>query len=93
MREEGGGCICGTLRYMYICLQSYVLLLLSAQKGNFFSTDESPLPATITAGYNWTQLISMIVLVFLVAVVGIGIWWLLDSVGKPDLVISSDTYQ
>ena len=59
----------------------------------FFSTDESPLPATITVGYNWTQLISMVVLVFLVAVVGIGIWWLLDSVGKPDPVISSDTYQ
>ena len=55
----------------------------------------NPLPTTITAGYNWTQLISMVVLVFLVAVIGIGIWWLLHSVsvGKPDLVISSDTYQ
>ena len=32
-------------------------------------------------------------IMFLVAVIGIGIWWLLHSVGKPDLVISSDTYQ
>ena len=57
----------------------------------FLSTDESPFLTTIAAGYNWTQLISMVVLVFLVAV--IGIWWLLHTVGKPDLVISSDTYQ
>ena len=71
----------------------HVLLLLSAQKRNFFSTDESSLPTTVTAGYNWTQLISTVVLVFLIAVIGIGIWWLLHSVGKPDLVISSDTYQ
>ena len=79
-----------TTVHVHLPSELHVLLLLSAQTK--ISTDESPLPTTVTAGYNWTQLISMVELVFLVAVIGIGIWWLLHSVGKPDLVISSDTY-
>jgi len=35
----------------------------------------------LLAGYNWTRLISMVVLVLLGAVMGI--WFLLPSEGKP----------
>ena len=56
-------------------------------KTNCLPTDQFPPSATVTAGYNWKQLISILVLVAVVvgAVIGavIGIWWLLLSVGKP----------
>ena len=56
-------------------------------KTNCLPTDEFPSSATVTAGYNWKQLISILVLVAVIvgAVIGavIGIWWLLLSVGKP----------
>ena len=56
-------------------------------KTNCLPTDEFPPSTTVTAGYNWKQLISILVLVAVIigTVVGavIAIWWLILSVGKP----------
>ena len=52
-------------------------------KTNRLPTDEFPSPATVTAGYNWKQLISILVLVTVIVGAVIAIWWLLLSVGKP----------
>ena len=62
-------------------------------KTNYLPTDDFPSSATVTAGCTWKKAISILVLVAVIigAVIGavIGIWWLLLSVGKPWLVISS----
>ena len=53
----------------------------SPHKRNYLPTDEFPSLATVVAGYNWRQLIFMVVLVLLL-VAGMGIWLLLPSAGK-----------
>ena len=56
-------------------------------KTNCLPTNEFPSSATVTAGYKWKKIISILVLVAVIigAVVGavIGIWLLPLSVGKP----------
>ena len=55
-------------------------------KTNCLPTDEFPSSATVTAGYNWKQLISILVLVAVVVgavlIAVIAIWWLLLTIGK-----------
>ena len=71
--------------YIAICsinLRTPCITNIIFQQTNCLPTDEFPSPTAVAAGYNWTQLISILVLVAVIGAV-IGIWWLLLSVGKP----------
>ena len=76
-----------SLIYMYVAVTFRTpcsLLMSFPHKTNCLPTDEFPSSATVTAGYNWKNVISILVLVA-VAVIGavIGTWLLPPSVGKP----------